>query len=255
MANAAGAMDDTYLTDEQDAFGHLLLDYLAGQNGLELVERDDGFIGPAGSARRYFAPPQEWPPHERAALGFARGGVLDIGCGAGRHALYLQERGLDVVGLDASPLAIDVCAHCGLRQARVLDITQIEPEAGPWDTLLLLGANLGLLGSADRAHALLARLSRASGAEARIIAESRDPASIAGPVHAAYRAANLRSGRLPGQLRMRIRYQQYATPWFDYLFVAKGELEQLLAGTEWRVAQYLEGEASAYIAIVEKVGA
>jgi SAM-dependent methyltransferase len=246
-------MDTTYLTDDQDAFGHLLLDYLAGENGLELVERDDGFIGPAGSARRYFAPPQEWPPHERAALGCARGRVLDGGCGAGRHALYLQQRGLDVLGLDVSPLAIAVCARRGLRQARVLDIAQIEPDPGRWDTVLLLGANLGLLGSADGAHALFARLSRATGAGARIIAESRDPASIGGPVHAAYRAANRRSGRLPGQLRLRIRYQQYATPWFDYLFVAKGELEHLLAGTGWRVAQYLDGEESAYIAIIEKV--
>ena len=32
-----------------------------------------------------------------------RGRVLDIGCGAGRFALYLQGKGLDVTGIDLAP--------------------------------------------------------------------------------------------------------------------------------------------------------
>jgi hypothetical protein len=73
----------------------------------------------------------------------------------------------------------------------------------------------------------------------------------------AYREANGQRGRLPGQLRLRIRYLQYVTPWFEYLFVSKGELEQLLEGTGWRATHHLdaETEAGAYIALIEKVGA
>lgn len=247
-------MDD--LTDDQDAFGRLLGDYLHGEYGIELVERDDGFIGTAGSPSQYFAPFDAWPSHERAAMDWARGRVLDIGCGAGRHALHLQEQGLDVTGIDVSPGAVAVCRERGLRDARVLGITRIERDSRPWDTMLLLGANFGLMGSADGARALPDRLAAVGGENARIIAESRDPATISDPVHLAYREANAQAGRLPGQLRLRIRYKRYVTPWFEYLFVAKPELEQLLEGTDWHVTHYLDAETAAdgYIALIEKGG-
>jgi len=220
------------VTEDQNAFGRLLQAYLDGDDGLEIVERDDGFVGVAGRASAYFTPERAWPAHERAALAWARGRVLDIGCGAGRHGLALQERGLAVVGVDTSPRAIAVCTRRGLREARVLDVARLSPDAGlgAFDTLLLLGANLGLLGSAAGARTLLGRLHAVTSARARIIAESRDPAAMSAPAHAAYRAANRRQGRLPGQLRLRIRYRQYVTPWFDYLFIARGELERLTGG-------------------------
>lgn len=245
------------LSDAQDAFGHLLQDYLAGHDGREIVERDDGFVGVAGRASAYFTPAPAWPPHERAALAWARGRVLDLGCGAGRHALALQERGLAVVGLDASPLVIAVCRQRGLRAAHVLDVARLGPEAGlgRFDTLLLLGANLGLLGSAAGARTLLGRFHALTGARARLIGESRDPSVLSAPVHVAYRAANRHRGRLPGQLRVRIRYREYVTPWFDYLFLARGELEQLLAGTGWRAQQYVEGEGGVYSVLIEKAEA
>jgi len=243
------------VTDDRDAFGHLLWDCLAGQDVIEVIERDDGFIGAAGSARRYFTPFRDWAPHERRAIAWARGRVLDIGCGAGRHALHLQEQGFAVTGIDLSPLAISVCRRRGLRDAQVVDITQVNPNSGPWDTLLLLGANLGLAGSVATGRALLARLAEVSSADARMIAESRDPSVIAEPLHVAYREANARRGRLPGQLTLRIRYHKRVTPWFEYLFLAKGELDGLLAGTQWRATQHLDDEAEpgAYIALIEKV--
>jgi predicted RNA methylase len=244
------------LTDDQDAFGLLLQDYLRGEQGIELVERDDGFVGSAGSPSQYFAPFDAWPVHEQAAMAWARDRVLDIGCGAGRHALYLQNQGLEVVGIDISPRAIAVCRERGLREARVLDIAQVVRDTGPWDTVLLLGANFGLAGSASGTQALLARLDETCTVGARIIAESRDPSGITDPIHTAYRAANERRGRLPGQLRIRIRYKLAVTPWFDYLFVSKQELEGLLEGTGWRAVQCSDeaGEGDAYIALIEKTG-
>ena len=51
---------------------------------------------------------------------------------------------------------------------------------------------------------------------------------------------------------MRCRYQKFKTPWFDYLFISKKELESLLKGTGWRAQKYLNGPNDMYIMILEK---
>ena len=83
------------MRDHQDAFGHELYDYLKsggeGRRMAEIVERDDGYIDVSGGPQMYFSEYRHWPPHQRRAMRYARGRVLDIGSGAGRHALYLQE--------------------------------------------------------------------------------------------------------------------------------------------------------------------
>ena len=246
----------TALADDQDAFGHLLHDYLAGQDVSEVIERDDGFVGTVGSPRRYFMPYRDWPAHERKAMESVQGRVLDVGCGAGRHSLYLWKKGMRVTSLDLSPLAVSVCRRRGLPDTRVLDINQLDPASGPWDTILLLGANLGLAANPTDGTALLARLAAATSEGARILAESLDPWVVTEPVHVAHLEENLRRGRLPGHLTIRIRYKQRYTPWFEYLFLAKEELRRLLEGTAWRVMDYLdhETEPGAYIALIEKIG-
>lgn len=41
-----------------------------------------------------------------AEAGMIEGRVLDVGCGTGENALFLAERGLEVVGIDGAPRAI-----------------------------------------------------------------------------------------------------------------------------------------------------
>jgi SAM-dependent methyltransferase len=119
------------LKEHEDAYGRLILDHLEGGDAIEVVERDDGFInasslGPAA----YFAPVRRWPKVERTAMRLARGRVLDVGCGAGRVALELQERGHEVVGIDVAPLALEVARRRGARDVRELPVTRVGPSLG-----------------------------------------------------------------------------------------------------------------------------
>jgi len=239
---------------QQDAFGREICDYFTGKGGFEVVERDDGYVAISGGPRCYLAEFKDWPPYQRRAMRYARGRVLDIGCGAGRVALYLQRKGFDVVGVDNSPLAVKVCKQRGLQQAHVVPIEKVGARLGEFDTFLMMGNNFGLFESFDQARRLLRRFHRMSSAKARIIAESRDPYQTREPAHLAYHRRNRRRGRMSGQVRIRIRYKGYATRWFDYLLVSRGEMKEILRGTGWKVSRFLGSGGASYIAVITKAG-
>jgi SAM-dependent methyltransferase len=240
------------LTDHEDAFGHGMLDYLNGTAASEMVERDDGLIRTNGGPAIYFQPFNKWHPLERKAMRHVAGRVLDIGCGAGRHSLYLQDRGYDVVAIDNSPLAIETSMRRGVRDARVVSISDIDSSLGTFDTILLLGGNFGLLGNPQRARRLLKRLHRLTASKGRIITASGDPRTTDDPDHLAYHAANIAKGKLPGQMRIRVRYKRYATPWIEFFAVSRQDLEQILEGTGWAVSRYLSLDAPPYVAMIGK---
>jgi len=241
------------LKNRQDAYGHLVSDYLKKGRGQEIVEREDGLLDPSRTGPAcYLAEFRSWAAHERKAMRFVKGRVLDIGCGAGRVALYLQKRGFDVSGIDSSPLAVKVCKLRGLKDVRVLSISEIGVKLGRFDTLLMFGNNFGLFGSFRRARWLLRRLYQVASDDARIIAESTDPYKTRDPIHLAYQKVNRSRGRMSGQVRIRVRYRTYMTPWFDYLLVSKREMRSIVAGTGWCIERLIDSAGPQYIAVVRK---
>ena len=108
------------ITKDTDAYGAELMAIHRGETDVEIIERDDGYIEAADGRAAYFGDASQWPDSERTALGFLRGRVLDIGAGAGRHAVFAQQHGLRVTAIDNSPLAVRVARLRGVKDARVL---------------------------------------------------------------------------------------------------------------------------------------
>jgi SAM-dependent methyltransferase len=117
------------LSDAEDAFGRQLLDELAGVAGEGRLERDDGSAGPSMAALSFLTAFDEWHPAERQVFDRVSGRVLDVGCGAGRHSLGAQSRGLDVVAIDISPGAVEVSRRRGVRDVRLLPISEVDERA------------------------------------------------------------------------------------------------------------------------------
>ena len=242
------------LSPQEDAYGRHLYEHLRGLRTAEVIERDDGYIGVSIGAPFYFANFKDWFPQERRAMRFVKGQVLDIGCGAGRVALHLQSRNFDVLSVDLSPLAIKVCRLRGVKNARILSITQLTRRLGEFDTLIMFGGNFGLFANPRRAHWLLKRFHAMTSPQARIIAESRNPYDAATSEHRRYHRLNRQRGRMPGQVRIRVRCGLTCTPWFDYLFVSPSEMRSIVSGTGWRIAHLSEPEDPVYVAVIEKDG-
>jgi len=237
---------------EEDAYGQEIWAYYKGREVFEIVERDDGYID-ALNPKVYFSEYEDWPPIEQKAMEFVKGRVLDIGCGAGRHSLYLQKKGFDVLGIDISPLAIKVCKLRGLKKAKIMSIQDTNFKPNSFDTIIMMGNNFGLFGNFKKARKLLKKFHKMTSENALIIADTRNPYKTDNPAHLEYHKVNKERGRMGGQVRIRVRFGKYATKWFDYLMVSKKEMKEILNGTGWKVKEFIDSEDSQYIAIMEKV--
>ena len=206
----------------QDAFGAALLDYLEGRDVPGLVlEAQGGGSGPAMHPEWFFRDFRDWDWWDRELLPrVSRGPVLDLGAGAGRAALYLQERGLRVTAVDASPGAVDVCRRRGVADVRPGEVND-PPADGPWAAVLLLCGNLGLGGSWAGSRRLLTRLAGLVVPGGVLIGDSVTPDG-------------------PPQVSLRIRYRGLVTPWWPQYNIPAGRLAALVEGTGWRVETHLE---------------
>jgi SAM-dependent methyltransferase len=238
----------------KDAFGQEVWAYFRGRESFEVVERDDGFVALSGGPKIYFETFKNWPKHQKLGMKFVSGRVLDIGAGAGRVALYLQKKGFKVTAIDNSPLAIRTCRERGVKNARLLPIEKIGIfKRDSFDTVIMYGNNFGLFGNPGKARHLLKKLHKITTSKGLLIAESTDPHKTKDIAHLEYQRNNKIRGRMPGQLRLRLRFRNYIGNWFDYLLVSKGEMRSILKGSGWKIKRIIDCGKSSYVAILEKV--
>ncbi|NPD88203.1 MAG: methyltransferase domain-containing protein [Asgard group archaeon] len=237
----------------EDAFGHLIHDHYNGIEVLEIIERDDGYIDSFPGTKAYFSEFEKWKDSEKEAMYYVQGKVLDIGCGAGRHSLYLQTRDFDVVAIDSSPLAIEVSKLRGVKKAEVKSLHEIDSTFGVFDTILMLGNNFALMGNPKNASRLLKIFHKITSENGFIIAECADPYSTDNKDHTDYHEKNRKRGRLGGQLSIRVRHRKFISNWFDFLLLSKEEVQEIMKDTGWKIEQFIEGDGSGkYIAIMKK---
>lgn len=237
-----------------DPYGAMLLEQLrSGEKLCELIEREDNYIDTASEPGYYISEYKHWSKDERRAISFAKGRVLDIGAGAGRHSLHLQNKGLDVTAIDNSPGAVKVCRARGVARSAVLSIADIRRfKAASFDTILMMGNNFGLLGDPVRAHNTLAELDEITSDGAVIIAGSLNPYGTTNKEHLRYHRFNRSRGRLPGQITFRVRFRSLIGEWFDYLLVSPEEMERVLNGTAWHVSRSIGNRQGNYFAVIAK---
>ena len=115
----------------------------------------------------------QMPRLEQKALEMAHGRVLDIGAGAGCHALALQERDIEVKAIDISPLSCEVMSERGIKDVECVNL--FDPQLqGRYDTLLLLMNGTGIAGKLERLPSLLNRLKELLADGGQILVDSSD---------------------------------------------------------------------------------
>ena len=156
----------------KDLFGKAILDYQTNNSPEDLITETSISEADEMSVAYLFRSYAEMPKLEQKALQLANGKVLDVGCGAGSHALYLQEKGFDVTAIDISANAIKACKLRGLKKANVQDIMQLEGDK--FDTILLLMNGAGMCGKLKNIPNFLQKLKALLTDEGQILVDSSD---------------------------------------------------------------------------------
>src|SRR5256884_9705631 len=132
-----------------ELYARAMLDRWLGKSATVEFEREDGYRS-GSKIDSYFTPPSKWPRMEREAIRLVRGRVLDLGCGPGRHSLFLQRKGFDVVGVDASPTQAALARIRGLANVYPASVRRLPRGVWTFNSVLIVGNKPGLAG--DEPH-------------------------------------------------------------------------------------------------------
>jgi SAM-dependent methyltransferase len=202
-----------------ELLGRAVRSYLAGDPSPLGLARDDGYFEELSPAQLI---DESAGPHEQELVRLAHGRVLDAGCGAGRIALLLEQAGLPVRGIDISPTLVGVCRSRGLREVEVASVW--DDLGGPWDTILLLGNNIGIGADFEGAAALVGHLGAALRPGGSLLMTSLDVTRTTNAEHLRYHERNRRAGRIPGAVRLQLVYRGERSEWYDWLHLSPDEV-------------------------------
>ena len=191
------------------------------------------------------------PLIEKAALDLCYGTIIDIGAGAGCHALELQNRGLPTTAIDIVPEAVEVMRKRGIRDARLADFRSLKNEA--YDTVLLLMNGIGIVGDLDGLNEFLRDLGTLVNTGGQVVFDSIDlreenPAANQNTSKINnHSSSENKSGRYFGEIEYSIEYKGVKYPPFRWLFVDAETINKMAQRHKWKFEKVMDYENGRYL--------
>ena len=158
----------------KDLFGKAILDFQTNNFPEDLITETTISEEDEMSVAYLFRDFSGMPILEQKALLLAKGKVLDVGCGAGSHSLYLQnEKKLAVTAIDISEKAVEACKLRSVLNAKVEAILHLETDE-KFDTILLLMNGTGIFGKLENVPNYLKKLKSLLAENGQILIDSSD---------------------------------------------------------------------------------
>jgi SAM-dependent methyltransferase len=157
---------------QADVLGYAIWSHFFEQKVCEIDLVIDGMEDEPMLSTHFFRAESDMNDAEMEALNRCKGRVLDVGAGAGCHALVLQQRGMDVTALERSTLSCEVMRARGVREVWEADVMSLSGQQ--FDTILLLMNGFGISGTEDGLVSLLSHLKTLLAPGGRIVGDSTD---------------------------------------------------------------------------------
>ena len=206
-----------------DIIGTALLDYYHGNYSEDIITETNISEEDELPLPYLFRTFKEMPEIEQKALKSTKGKTLDVGCGSGSHSLYLQEKGFDVMAIDTSKGAIEVCELRGLKNALNIDLLELENES--FDTILLLMNGTGIFQNLENTSKYLQHLKSLLYPNGQILIDSSDLRYMYDSTEDG--GILVPSDRYYGELEFTMRYKEMESEPFEWLYLDERTFENI----------------------------
>jgi SAM-dependent methyltransferase len=186
----------------------------------------------------YFRNSNDMPELEWVALQQCRGKILDIGAGAGSHALALQQLGQQVTALDISPQLVGLMLRRGVKKVLCNDFFNLR--SGKYDTLLLLMNGIGLAGDLDGLRRFLKKARKLLRPGGQLLFDSSDIAYL-------YKGNPPKGSGYYGAIFYQYEYRRERSHWFQWLFIDRKTLRKIAAEEGWTVEPIFDAGRDHYL--------
>lgn len=173
------------------------------------------------------------------ALSMCRGKILDVGAGAGRHALPLQKTN-EVTALEISPLCNQIMAERGVKNIIAEDIFEFE-SSHRFDTMLMLMNGIGLAGSLEGVKALLKKYKQILTDNGQVLFDSSDISYL-------YRDTFFPQNRYFGEVSYQYEYNKERGDEFDWIYVDKKTMAKVASQVGFNCQVIYQGNNDQYLA-------
>jgi SAM-dependent methyltransferase len=181
------------------------------------------------------------------ALDRCRGRVLDVGAGSGRHALALQQRGLEVVAIDVSPICTQLCVERGVLDARTFDVMQLDSAEplGSFDTIFFGMQTIGVAGGVKALGRLLERLGHCLLPGGEILADSS-------ALREAWEGDDSDVSPTRGEIVLSTRYRGWRGAAFPWVYLAEADLDAVARTAGFEMETLGRIESGEYLAAMRR---
>ncbi len=230
----------------KDLFGKAILDYQTNNSPEDLLTETSISEADEMSVTYLFRNYNEMPKLEQKALQLAKGKVLDVGCGAGSHALELQnERKLNVTAIDISENAVRACQLRGIENVKVANILDLDTE-NKFDTILLLMNGTGIFGTLNETAKYLQKLKSVLNEAGQILIDSSDLIYMFDQDEDG--AYSIPADGYYGELTFTVQYKGETEETFPWLYLDYNTLQNAAIANGLQCELVAEGEHFDYLA-------
>jgi len=228
-----------------DVLGHAINDFYFKLSPGRLLIHNKFGEPDIMSVATYFRSEGEFPLLEMEALNNCTGNVLDIGAGAGSHALYLQHNNVNVTALELSPLAANVIRHRGV--IKVINDNVFRYHDGTFNTILMLMNGIGLTANIAGLHTFFDHIKPMLASNGQVLFDSSDVSYL-------YNRGLPATPRYYGEIDFRYEYKRRKTAWFTWLYIDAGTMQTIAGEHGFIMTVLFEDEHDQYLARLVKNG-
>ncbi|UXX79452.1 methyltransferase [Reichenbachiella carrageenanivorans] len=198
----------------KDVHGEAIFDFYKGDHDVVLTTYNSYGDPEEMPVEVFFRDHQDFTELENLAITCCEGKILDVGAGAGAHALFMQAFEMDATALENSPGCIETLRHSGMEKIVEEDFFA---HTSQYDTLLFLMNGLGLAGKLDNLPYFFKHCGQLLNPGGQIIIDSSDISYL-------YEDDLPKPDHYFGEIRYQYEYKGKKGDWFDWLYVDQAHL-------------------------------